>query len=406
MHILLIHQAFVDLDQPGGTRHAEFARHLVAQGHRVTVIASPVSYLTGAEQVGSQAVLPEGLTILRAATYRALHRSFVHRLLSFFSFTASAFFIGLRVRKVDLVWGTTPPIFQAVTAWALARLKRARFLLEVRDLWPAFAVEVGVLRNRLLIRASEWLERFLYRQADVLIANSPGFVEHIRQRSGRTAELVPNGADEAMFDPQADGRAFRQRHALQGKFLVLYAGAHGLSNDLGVALAAADQLRNQPEIRIVLLGDGKDKSALQTQAADLGLDNLIFLPPVPKEQMAEALAAADACLAILKPLKLYATVYPNKVFDYLAAGRPILLAIDGVIRQVVEAAGAGVFVPPGDPAALAAAIRQLAADPQQARTMGRAGRAYLQAHFSRGALARQLQTIVEAQGYNARDGQE
>lgn len=406
MHILLIHQAFVDLDEAGGTRHAEFARHLVAQGHRVTVIASPVSYLTGGQQATGGAPLPEGLTILRAATYHALHRSFGHRLLSFLSFTASSFFLGLGVRHVDLVWGTTPPIFQAVTAWALARLKRARFLLEVRDLWPAFAVEVGVLRNRLLITASEWLERFLYKKADVLIANSPGFVSHIHERSGRMAELVPNGADETMFDPEADGAAFRQRHGLQGKFLVLYAGAHGLSNDLGVALTAAAQLRDRPEIRVVLLGDGKDKPALQARASEMGLDNLVFLPPVSKAQMAEALAAADACLAILKPLKLYATVYPNKVFDYLAAGRPILLAIDGVIRQVVEAAGAGIFVPPGDPAALAAAIRQLAADPQQARAMGRAGRAYLQAHFSRGALARQLQTIVEAQGYNARDGQE
>src|SRR5690606_18382987 len=149
---------------------AEFARHLVAQGHRVTVIASPVSYLTGAEQAAS-APLPEGLTILRAPTYRALHRSFVHRLLSFFSFTVSSFFIGLRVSQVDMVWGTTPPIFQAVTAWALARLRRARFLLEVRDLWPAFAIEVGVLRNKILIAASEWLEQFLYKQADVLVVN-------------------------------------------------------------------------------------------------------------------------------------------------------------------------------------------------------------------------------------------
>ncbi|MCW5875467.1 MAG: glycosyltransferase family 4 protein [Anaerolineales bacterium] len=406
MHILLIHQAYVDLDQAGGTRHAEFARHLVAQGHRVTVIASPVSYLSGGRETAASSQPVPGLTILRAATYSGLHRSFLHRLLSFFSFTVSSFFLGLRVREVDLVWGTTPPIFQAVTAWALARLKRARFLLEVRDLWPAFAVEVGVLRNRLLIAASEWLERFLYRRGDQIVANSPGFVAHIRERGGQQVAVVANGADPAMFDPNADGAAFRQAHGLQGKFVVLYAGAHGLSNDLGVVLSAARQLRGQPEIALVLLGDGKDKPALQAQASQMGLDNLHFLPPLPKEGVAAALAAADACLAILKPLKLYATVYPNKVFDYMAAGRPVLLAIDGVIRQAVAAAGAGVFVPPGRPEALAEAIRELAAQPAQARRMGQAGRAYLQQHFDRAALAAELQTIIEAESYNPPDGQE
>ena len=162
MHILLIHQAFAALNEPGGTRHHELARHLVQRGHQVTVIASALTYLTGGAQ-GEK--IPwvqredggEGITILRAYTYNALHKSFFHRLLSFFSFMFSSFIIGLGVKNVDIVWGTSPPIFQGVTAWALARLKDARFLFEVRDLWPAFAVAVGVLTNRTLIAASEWL---------------------------------------------------------------------------------------------------------------------------------------------------------------------------------------------------------------------------------------------------------
>ncbi len=310
----------------------------------------------------------------RAYTYPALHKSFVHRVFSFISFMVSSFVIGLRVKNVELIWGTSPPIFQGVTAWALARLKRVPFLFEVRDLWPAFAIGVGVLRNPILIRLSEWLERFLYRHANLVLVNSPGFIEHVQERGVRQVALVPNGADTRMFDPQANGVNFREAHGLQGKFIALYAGAHGMSNDLCVVLEAAALLNDRPEIAIVLLGDGKEKPALQNQATEMGLRNVLFLPPVPKAGMGDALAAADACIAILKPIPLYATVYPNKVFDYMAAGRPVLLAIDGVIRKVVEQAQAGLFIPPGDSPALANAIAWLADHPDQAQAMGGRGR--------------------------------
>ena len=190
MHILLIHQAFAALDEAGGTRHYELARYLVARGHRVTVITSPVSYLTGKSRAAAgrwvQRETPEaGITILRTYTYPALHRSFFHRVISFISFMISSFLVGLGVPNVDLVWGTSPPIFQGVTAWMLARLKGAPFLFEVRDLWPAFAIAVGVLKNPLLIRASLWLERFLYRRADRVMVNSPGFIAHVTGRGAR-----------------------------------------------------------------------------------------------------------------------------------------------------------------------------------------------------------------------------
>lgn len=398
LHIMLVHQAFVALDEAGGTRHYEFARSLAQHGHRVTVIASQTSYLTGADaNKGIESWPFEGggsLNILRVRTLPGLHRSFARRLLNFFSFTWNAFWAGLRVKHVDVVWGTTPPIFQALSAWALARLNGAALLLEVRDLWPAFAVAVGVLRNPLLISASEWLERFLYRAAHIVMINSPGFMAHVQARGARTVRLVPNGADAAMFDPRADGASFRQQHALEGKFVALYAGAHGLSNDLGVLLQAAALLRAEPHIQLVLVGDGKDKPALQAQAAEMGLANLHFVAPLAKEAMASALAAADVCIAILKPLPLYATVYPNKVFDYLAAGRAVVLAIDGVIRQVVMDAQAGVFVPPGDPAAMAAALRNLASQPEQVRAMGAAGSAFLEAHFNRPHLAALLEAVL------------
>jgi glycosyltransferase involved in cell wall biosynthesis len=402
LRILLIHQAFVALDEPGGTRHHELARYLAARGHQVTVIASTVSYLTGrAESVGVISEEVEGggsVTVLRARTYSALHRSFVHRVFSFFSFMVSSFWLGLKVGQVDLVWGTSPPIFQGLTAWLLASLKRSPFLFEVRDLWPAFAVQVGVLRNPLLIRLSEWLERFLYRRANRVMVNSPGFIEHVQGRGARQVELVPNGVDVQMFDPYASGAAFRQEHELEGRFVALYAGAHGLSNDLSVLLGAAHRLADRPKIQIVLLGDGKEKPALMAQAADLGLTNLSFVPPVPKAEMAQALAATDACIAILKPIPLYATVYPNKVFDYMAAGKPVILAIDGVIRQVVEEAQGGIFSPPGDIDAMAQAILHLAENPSQARQMGLNARRYVEANFDRAKLALRLAEIFEEMG--------
>lgn len=400
MHILLIHQAFAAVDEPGGTRHHELARFLSGQGHRVTVIASSVSYMTGGTgRVASRESSPgkedEHVTILRAYTYQALHKSFVHRVIAFFSFMVSSFFMGLKVKKVDLVWGTSPPIFQGWTAWMLARLKRVPFLFEVRDLWPEFAIAVGVLKNPALISMSLWLEKFLYRHADGVVVNSPGFVDHVKSRGARSIELIPNGADPAMFDGSDSGESFREQHHLDDSFVVLYAGAHGMSNDLGVVLEAARILESKPEIRIVFLGDGKEKPKLQAQAEAMQLKNILFLPPVPKSEMPATLAGADACLAILKPLEAYKTTYPNKVFDYMAAARPVVLAIDGVIRDVVESAGCGIFVPPGDAQIMAQTISSMADDRGQCRKMGLAGRNHLEKNFSRAAIAGKLLELMK-----------
>jgi glycosyltransferase involved in cell wall biosynthesis len=399
MHILLIHQAFAALDEAGGTRHYELAHYLAAHGHTVTIIASPVSYLTGkTRQERIPWVVREtpepGITILRTYTYPAFHKSFVHRVFSFFSFMVSSFFNGLSVRKVDLVWGTSPPIFQGFTAWLLARLKGVPFLFEVRDLWPAFAIAIGVLHNKLLISLSLWLEHFLYSHADQVMVNSPGFIEHVTSRGARHVVLVPNSADPAMFDSGDCARNFRKYNHFDNKFVVLYAGAHGISNDLDVVLQAAALLKKDDTIQLVLVGDGKEKPALQSQAQQLSLSNVLFVPPVPKNEMADVLASADACIAILKPLELYKTTYPNKVFDYMAAGRPVICAIDGVIRQVVEEADAGCFVTPGDPQAMAVAIQSLAADPARTQQLGKNGRRYIENKFNRATIAEQLMILL------------
>ena len=202
------------------------------------------------------------MRILRARVYSAHHKSFVHRMLAFFSFMVSSFWIGLGLRDLDLVWGTSPPIFQGVTAWLLARLKGARFLFEVRDLWPQFAVAVGVLRNPWLISASEWLERFLYRQADCVDGQQP------RLRRARAPTRARDASSWCRTGPTLPcsirrpmARSSVASIDLDDRFVALYAGAHGMSNDLDVLLDAARLLQDSA-IQIVLVGDGKEKPGL------------------------------------------------------------------------------------------------------------------------------------------------
>jgi glycosyltransferase involved in cell wall biosynthesis len=397
MHILLIHQVFVRPDDPGGTRHYEMARWLAHAGHRVTILASPYSYQTGQRVTEKdREVLEPGLEVVRCRVWGSVNRSFFWRTVGFFSFMLSAFFQGLAQPKVDLVWGTSPPLPQVFTAWLTARLKGAKFLFEIRDLWPAFAIQLGVLRNPILIRLALTLENFLYNRADMLVVNSPGFIDHLTGRGAPKGKivLIRNGVDPAMFDPTSEGAEFRTRHGLDEKFVALYAGAHGMSNDLVVLLDAAELLHADPRIVFLLVGDGKEKPGLVLRATEKNLDNVKFLPPVAKSEMPEVLAAADCGIAILKPIPLYGTTYPNKVFDYMAAGRPVVLAIDGVIRKVVEEARAGLAVPPGSAQALADAVRTLADDPSAARTMGFRGRSAVERDFGREMQAREMEQLM------------
>lgn len=400
MHVLLIHQNYTALSEAGGTRHAELARRLVAGGHEVTVLTSPASYLSGQSESGVGIERVDGVRVIRVPVYAAVHRSFFHRALGFVSFMASVLPPGLRLPRFDVVFGTSPPLFQAVSAWAIARARGVPFVFEVRDLWPIFAVELGVLKNPALIKAAEFVERLLYTQADQLVINSPGFRDHVLARGADADRLhiIPNGTDVSMFagaDPGARAK-WREQWGAQDQFVVLYAGAHGPANDLGVALQAAGQLKAREDIRFVFVGDGKDKARLQAWAQEHALPNVTFLPPVPKRQMRGLLAAADAGLAVLQPLPMFTTTYPNKVFDYMAAGKPTLLAIDGVIRAVIEAAEGGIFAPPGDAAALAAAVSAYAADPARARADGENARRYAAQHFDRDQQAQQLEQLLLA----------
>jgi glycosyltransferase involved in cell wall biosynthesis len=399
-HTLLIHSAFASSEDPGGTRHFELGKRLVAGGHRFTVVTSDVNYLTGELVVPRRKLITEsydgGIRILRTLTYSSLHASYLQRIVAFLSFMTSSVVGGLWAGEPDIVMGTTPPIFQAVSAWFLARLRRRPFLLEVRDLWPEFAVDIGLMKNRAAIWASRQLESFLYRHADHILVNSPAYREYLITRGVAECKVtvIPNGVEAGMFNPDDRGEEFRERYGLRGKFVVTYAGAIGMANDIGIVLESAERLRHRDDIRIVIVGEGKERKRLETRASERGLHNLIFTGAFPKAQMPQVLAGSDACIAILRNIKMFTTTYPNKVFDYMAAGRPTILAIDGVIRQVIEAARGGVFVPPGQPDQLAAVMEAMADSPDASREMGRNAREYVIRNFDRDQQARDFREIL------------
>jgi len=400
MHFLLIHQSFATPDEPGGTRHFELARGAVEQGHQFTVIASGVSYLTGTsvgDEVKSTDKKVEGVRIIRAFTPSIFRGNFAGRLASFIGFAISSLIKALTVGRVDVVIGTSPPMFQAVSAWLLSVLRRRPFLLEIRDLWPEFIIDMGALRNRLMIGVSRRLESFLYSRATHIVVNSPAYVDYLVKKGveQKRITLLPNGVDPTMFDPAADSNGIRPRFELEGKFVVVYAGAMGPANHLDLLVEAAEELKADVAVRFLIVGDGKERKRLEAAAKSRRLENILFVGAQPKREMQSFLAAADACVAVLQDIRMFRMTYPNKVFDYMAAGRPVVLAIDGVIREVVEKAGAGIYADPGDAKALADAVRFLVVHNDERAQMGRRGRSYVVEHFNRAKQSEQFVDLLQ-----------
>lgn len=389
MKILLINQAFVSPDEPGHTRHFEMAKFLQSRGHELVIVASDLNYQTGQRTVAHKGLFAEqnfdGVRVLRSYIVPALHRSYFWRIVSFFSFMFSSVYTAFQVRNVDLVMGTTPPIFQAVSAWFVALVRRKPFLLEVRDLWPEFGVSMGVLKNPVVIALARWLERFLYAHATHILVNSPAYREYMIAKgvSEKKVTFIAYGTDVDMFNPHVDGSLIRAELGMQEKFVVLYAGALGQANDIDTILRAARRLNEEGRIRFVLFGDGKERARLQADAGKMNLSNVIFAGARAKKEMPGIVASADVCLAILQDIPMFRTTYPNKVFDYMAAGRATVLVIDGVSRQLIEASGGGVYVQPGDDESLAKTILELSKDSSRVRQMGQNARKYLVRHLDR-----------------------
>jgi glycosyltransferase involved in cell wall biosynthesis len=389
MRIMLINQAFVSPDEPGHTRHYELAKFLVTRGHELVIVASDLNYQTGQRTVARTGIFAEqnldGVRVLRSYIYPALHRSYFWRVISFFSFMFSSAWTALQVKDVDLVMGTTPPIFQAVSAWFVALIRRKPFLLEVRDLWPEFGVSMGVLKNPVVIALARWLEMFLYARATHILVNSPAYKEYMIAKGvpENKVTYIAYGTDVDMFNPGVDGSSIRAALGVDDKFVVLYAGALGQANDIDTILRAAERLKDEDEIRFVLFGDGKERTRLNAEAERMKLSNVIFAGVRAKKEMPQVVASADVCLAILQDIPMFRTTYPNKVFDYMAAGRATVLVIDGVSRELIESSYGGAYVQPNDDKQLAETILDLSKNVDIVKQMGLNAREYLVEHLDR-----------------------
>ncbi len=404
MRILLVHQFFLDAEEAGGSRWNEMARFWAQQGHDITVLAGTVHYATGRKHprykgrfIVTRREGP-GVTVKRCHVSESYNRSFAGRLWAYFSFTLSSLCAGLTVRKPDVMICTSPPLTVGLTGAVLRRLWRVPMVFEIRDLWPETAIEAGVLTNRLLIRVSYWLERLSYASANWINVLTPAFRQRLIEAKGIDPDRISNitnAADLETFKPGPKDNWVRQRFGLAGKFVVTYVGAHGVANHLVQLLEAARLLQDRPDIHLMLVGSGMQKPMLEETARKWSLPNVTFVDAVPKREIADYVAASDVCTAVLKRLEVFKTVYPNKLFDYMSAARPVILAIDGVARELLERAGAGLYVPPEDPQAFDHAVRRLADDPRLRDRCAQSGFDFVRQHYARDQLAMTYLDILQ-----------
>ncbi len=399
MKILVVHQYYLMPGMFGGSRFNEMTRMWSERGHQVTVIAGTVDHGTGQspERYRGKWVTKEmdgPVTVLRSHVPDTYGKSYAGRMWAFFGFTLSAASAAFKAERPDVVVATSPPLIAVIPGWVAARLahRGVPWIFEMRDLWPESAVTTGVLKATApLTRILYALEKMACKSADMVNVLTPAFQEDIERRGLATADkicFVPNGADLEMFVPGPRNNSIRTEFGWGDRFVAMYAGAHSLANAVSQLLDTAELLRNRPDILIACVGDGPLRASLAADAEKRGLTNIAFHGPQPKTRMPEIVNACDLGLAVLQNNPTFRTVYPNKVFDYMACAKPALLAIDGVARKLVcEEAKAGVFAEPENPAAIAAAIVSMADSPAKCAEMGRSGRAWVAANAGRDALA-------------------
>ena len=397
MNILWVNQFAIAPDQAGGTRHFSFAKRLVELGHDVTIVASDMNYLTRGVRRGSRAYSTEmrdGVRFhwLSTGAHSGTRSS---RALNLFRFAAT---VSQRpgfdlLPEADVVIGSSPSPLAALAAMRVARRIGAVFVLEVRDLWPQTLVEIGNLSPyHPFVLLLTVIQRRLYRRASRIVTLLPASREEIVKRGGRADHItcIPNGVDLRLRG------AIRGSAPVAGRFDVVYAGAHGTANALDTIVECAAILeREGSAITFHLYGDGPEKERLARSAIDRGAANIRFHDPVPKAAIYEILAASDACVLALKKSDLYRHGFSlNKLWDYMAAGRPIVFAADAP-RNVVDVAECGLTVPAEDPQELADALKALAGLSAPERDeMGQRGRLYVEEHHNVERLAGTLEGVL------------
>jgi len=405
MKIWIFNQYAIPPGFPGGTRHYALARELLRRGHDVTVFAGNIHYLTGQE-----VPLPAGCHVrhevvdgvpfmwIRTPPYRGNGAGRLRNMLAYAVRIGTPAVEAAARSRPDVVVGSSPHLFGALAAWQIARRQGAAFVLEIRDLWPQSIIDLSVLSPyHPMVWILAQIERHLYRRAQRIVTLLPHAVEHIVAKGGERSriEWIPNGVDLELF-PSEPVEDRSDTH-----FTVLYAGAHGEANALETVLGAASELQARDDgkrIKFVLVGDGPEKARLQALVAERGIVNVEFRDPVAKKDMAKVLRSADALVVCARNTELYRYgISFNKLFDYLAAGRPILFA-SGSANNPVADADAGVTVTPENAVALAQAVLELSKRPRaELDDIGARGRAYVEQHFSMQVLGDKLErTLIAA----------
>jgi lipopolysaccharide/colanic/teichoic acid biosynthesis glycosyltransferase/glycosyltransferase involved in cell wall biosynthesis len=396
MRILFLTQYYPPETGAAPLRAYHFATNFVKSGHGVTVVTGIPNHPSGVKapeyrwSLGRRETR-EKVRIVRCFLCSSPKKNFVTRMLNQISFMITAFFGGLWTARCDVILVSSPPLFLGVTAWLLGLIKGVPYVLDVRDYWPYAAVQLGQLRSRRVIRLAEGLESFLYRRAAKIVAVTPSMVRMMEERGipPRRVELITNGADTDRFQPgpskNGDGETRRS---------VLYSGTHGLVHGMEVILEAATLLRTNTRIQFLLVGDGAAKPSLMDEARSRGLTNVRFVSSQQPEQLVETIRDADVCLATTSGGSFASGTIPVKMFDYMACGRPVVAAVSGDARKIVEQANGGIVVRPGDAKALASAVRELISNEEKRRRFGNSGLKFVHKLYSRRALAQRMEGVL------------
>ena len=422
MRILVVTHYFPPEIGAPQARLSELARTWAEDGDDVTVLTGLPNHPTGVipdayRGVRRRIEVVDGYEVIRTWLYATPNEGFVKKTLGHLSFMASSVVLGLPAvdEATDVVVVSSPTFFAILSAWVIARRRRARFVVEIRDLWPAIFVELGVLTNPTIIKVLELLELAAYRAADAVVVVSEGFRDDLVRRGVPAAKIhtIRNGVDLERFrpdpgDPAAVRAAREELGVIDGDTLVLYIGAHGISHGLTAIADAAALLRDEP-IHFAFVGEGAAKAQLAARIDELtsrtapgaGADDagrgglsVTLRPGVPRDEVAGLLDAADICLVPLRDVPLFSTFIPSKIFEYFGAGKAVVGAVRGEPAAILRAGGA-VVVEPEDVAAIAEAVRELAADPARRAEMGRTAHAYVTEHFDRRMLARTYRGILD-----------
>jgi len=393
MKVLYFHQHFVTPRGAGGVRSYAMARKLLERGHQVTMVCGSFvggnSGLRGAFANGLRRGWVDGIDVIELDLAYSNSDGFVKRALTFLKFAARSVRVAFS-EPYDVLFATTTPLTAGIPGIFARWLRGKPFVFEVRDLWPELPRAMGVIKNPLVLWAMGVLEWSSYHSAHRVIGLSPGIVEGVAHRgiARERIALVPNGCDLGIFADAPD--PWRPAAVLSTDLMAVFAGTHGMANGLDAVLNAAAELkrRGRNDIKLLLIGNGKLKPGLQARAQREGLDNMVFHDPVNKTRLAGLMAATDVgmqCLANV-PAFYYGTS-PNKFFDYIAAGLPVLNNYPGWLAEMITQHQCGFAVPPDNPAAFADALEQAAADRPALKAMGQRGLALARREFDRDLLS-------------------